>query len=150
MAVKLYRPGIKIPVKIGEVTFFLTPLRGWQKLELAALQVQNSGQTTENIGKATYLGIKYSLKDIKGVECAESGKPYELAFTEDRDDKDRPVSLTETCVDEVLSLEMGQDLVIACFQFLNGIPKKIVHPETGQEIKHIKILPIDSKMTKKK
>lgn len=140
---KIYRTTDRIPVKIGDLVFKLSPLTYDQKIKVAdAFSVVN-GEATQKAGTATALIMKYSIKEVEGLEYATGDEPYKLKFEKDGE------SLTSECLNELFSLECKADLSMACFALLNGITDKVVNSETGEPLEGIEILPVEGAAVKK-
>lgn len=112
---KIYRCSDRIPVKIGAVTFWLSPLTYGQRTELfsVASKAKESKEMADQIllAKTT---IRFSLKDIDGVEQGD-GSPFKLEF-------DPSGMLTEACFDDLMQLEAISSLVKVAGKFaMEGI-----------------------------
>lgn len=99
----IYRLTDRIPVRIGEVTFWLAPLSASQKSELLSLITVKQGEERVKPMELSVRAIQFALKKIEGVQDA-SGETYELLVGEDG-------YVTRECVEEVLGLD-GSDLLI--------------------------------------
>ena len=144
MAIKIYRTTDRIPVKIGELIFKVAPLSSHQKIEILSCQVSEAGTSYQNVAKATFLAVKYGVKEVEGLEYATCEDKYELKF-----DDPTKAALTDDCVNELLSMEYREELVMACFAFMNKIPKEIVNPTTGKPLKGVQVLKAESTDKKK-
>lgn len=141
MAVKVYSLNARIPVKIGDVTFKLSPFSQSQKIEMAEFANFESGQYLQNASRMTFRALKYSIKGVEGLEDALTGEPYALEF-------DDSGCLTDAAVNDLLSIEIADKLMIACMAILKGIPKEIVNPQTGQKMEGVEVLPVESALKK--
>lgn len=112
--IKIYRHGEKIPLKVGDVTFYVTPLTQAQKAEIASHARRESGQEDIDLQKMTMTSIRYSLKGMTGVEYHD-GSPVELSFDENG-------VLTEESLNEVLYLDHSLKMIMACRNLLSGNP----------------------------
>lgn len=130
MAVKILRLTDRITLEVGPVTFKLAPLSYSQKAELSSCTKFQDGKEVIDTLKSTFLAIKFSLKEIKGVEDLD-GKPYKLEF--------EGGVLKDECVEDILNLEQSSELTIAAFQLMQGIPKEIVSPITGKPLKGVSV-----------
>lgn len=101
--IKIYRLTDRIPVKIGELTFWLSPLSMDQKAKIEGNRKLVSGVEEENALEGARLAIKFSVKALDGVECANS-EPYVLEFDPDG-------ALTDECVSEIMNLDGAEKLV---------------------------------------
>ena len=131
---RVYSLKDRITVKIDELEFKLAPLSYKQKIEIQSLLT--SGKEVEG----TILAVKYSVKHVSGLEDSD-GNEYKLSFEND--------SLTEDSIDALMNIECGIKLQLACAHLLNGIPKEIIHPETGKAIEGVKVVNPSIKKKKK-
>lgn len=136
MAVKIYRLSDRIPVKIGDVTFKLGSMTAAQKADLAECYTTVNGETVVDHTQAAIKVMKYTVKDIDGVEYATGGGEYKLSFV-----NGCQAELTDDCVSELMGMEVRNDLIFACTQFAEGVPKQIMDPRTGKKLKGVEMLP---------
>lgn len=137
MSVKIYRATDRITLKIGELVFKLAPLSYYQKMELAQLGQVKGGEVIRNHRDATIKAVQYSVKAVEGLETCDD-RPYELDF-------DSNGILTDTCVNELLNIEMSDKLIFSCFNMLEGLPSKIKNPATGKVVKGVEIVKNEGK-----
>jgi hypothetical protein len=126
---KILRLKDRLKVKIGDVVFTIAPLSYLQKQELANCTSIKGGQERLDLARSQALYLKYSVKDIEGVE-SYNGEKYELEFEGDH--------LTDECVSDLFHLEEREKLSIASWQLLNGI-KELRDPVTGEELEGVSI-----------
>lgn len=126
---KILKMSDRISLKIGEVTFKLAPLNYMKKQELSECTKIIDGNEVYDLLKAQFLYIKYSLKEVLGIESYD-GKEYKLEFDGD--------CLTDDCVSEILNVDQKEKLCIAAWQLLNGI-KDLKDPETGKKLTGVKM-----------
>jgi len=126
---KVLRLKDRIKLKVGKIEFRISPMSYLQKQDLASCTKIVSGQETFDLLKAQSLYIKYSLKEISGVEDY-AGEKYELEFENDY--------LTDDCVSEILNIEESAKLLTASWQVLNGI-KELEDPITGKKLTGVKM-----------
>ena len=122
----IYRLTDRIPVKVGTVTFWLSPLSAEQKGNLLSLTSKAAGHEREESLKGAVLTIRYSLKKLEGVENAD-GTPYELQFGEDG-------LVTEESAIEVISLQASSKVIALALQwFIDRVksPAEIVEQNPG-------------------
>jgi hypothetical protein len=132
--VRIYSKTDRIKVKIDEVVFTISPLSYKQKIEVQSLLT--SGKQFEG----SILSIRMAVKDIEGVEDAQ-GNAYKLKFENEL--------ISEDCIDDILNIENSMKLQLTCAELINGIPKEIIHPVTGERVEGIKIIN-NEKVSKKK
>ena len=131
---RIYSKTDRIKVKIDEVVFTISPLSYKQKIEVQSLFT--SGKQFEG----SILSIRMAVKDIEGVEDAQ-GNAYKLKFENEL--------ISEDCIDDILNIENSMKLQLTCAELINGIPKEIIHPVTGERVEGIKIIN-NEKVSKKK
>jgi hypothetical protein len=126
---KILRQTDRIKVSIGKSIFTLAPLTQLQKIEISeCTKIEKGGDEVLDIARAQALLVKYSLKDIEGIEDYE-GNEYSLEMEND--------SLTDECVAEIFTLEEKSSFLIAAWQCMNGFPGKITNPATGKPLKGV-------------
>lgn len=140
MSGKIYKMSDRIPVKFGDVVVYFGILNKDQKAHINSCTEIIDGMREVNVTDATWYSVKYGVKSIKGVEYASGGE-FELQFEEDK------MSLTDDCVNELLTMDIRDNLYVAALQFKNGPPDKVVHPITRKELKGVKILPVEAGIT---
>jgi hypothetical protein len=105
----VYRITDRIPVRFGEITFWLAPLtHGQRQLVIEGTRLKGGSEHEDKIGAATR-ALRYSLKGLDGVQCAD-GTPYELSF-------DKNGELTDDCLSEVLQLDGSSELTILAMRW---------------------------------
>ena len=125
---KIYKISDRIKVKVGGLTVKIGPLTFDQKAEIQALAT--SGDFKKSLQSAK-LSVKYSVKDIDGLEDAEGNK-YELSTDEE--------GLSEDCLNELFNLEESEKLSMMSLGLLQGIPKQFTNPFTGEPLEGVKIV----------
>jgi hypothetical protein len=125
---KLYRTTDRISVEIDGAIFKFAPLTQAQKSEIVMLGSKDALASIK-------LAVKYGLKDLIGAEDSE-GNEYKLKFDDNG-------MLLDECVDDIHNpedIEVSQKISHTCMNFINGIPKKIINYQNGEEVKGVKIL----------
>lgn len=112
---KIYRTSDRIPVKIGELTFWLSPMSWGHRAEIVALARKQAGIDATDANKAGFLTLKYTIKEIEGLENSD-GSPYVCEY-------EQSGCLTDDCVDDLYQLDILPQLVQVGGMFLNGLPK---------------------------
>lgn len=110
-------------------------------MELAEFSQFEGGQYLQSASRLVFRAMKYSIKDIVGLEDAVTGEPYKLEF-------DEKGNLTDACVNDVLNLELSEKLVISCMLFMKGIPTEITDPRTGVKLEGVEVLPPEAGLKK--
>ena len=102
----------KIPVKIGELEFLISPLNVEQKLKLAGMVKMDKGEEKpDSIGIALST-IKFGVKGLKGAVNLD-GSEYKLEF-------DASGVLTDDCVSDISNIPGNDKLVQSCIAIGNG------------------------------
>lgn len=117
----------------------MAPLTQEQKLELASFASFEGGQYVQNASRMAFRAIKYTIKEIIGVEDALTGKPYELEF-------DDQGVMKEHCVNDILNMGLDEKLLLACLAMVRGVPTEIMHD--GKKLEGVEILPIEAAIKK--
>lgn len=128
---KIYRLTDRISVKVGDITIKLSPLTLHQKTEVQ--QAMMLGRLKGDVAEATrglVLSLKYSVKDISGVTDSEDS-PYQLQFDGEH--------LSDSCVEDLLNLEITQKLTLICSSLVNGIPKEFTDA-AGNKLEGVEIV----------
>lgn len=132
MGIKVYRLSDRLKLKIGELTFEVAPMTYGQKLEVSQAMTHQGGEQLQDVGKATYLTIKYSVKNVTGIVYPDGSK-WKPRFEEDG-------TLTNELVEELLSLHIKDDLIFACISLMSDFGGKVKNPTTGEELKGVEIV----------
>lgn len=127
---KIPRMSDRYRLKVDGVTFIIAPLSKDHKLEISQCGDVSEGEFVQNIFKMQCLYLKHGLKDVLGINCFDE-TDYKLEFEND--------CLTEDCISELLNLPMHGKMMDAAWQFLNGMPDKIVDPLSGKVLKGVKL-----------
>ncbi len=127
---RIYKRSDRIVVQIDDVTVKLAPLSLDQKTEIqqALLMAKAKGDLKE-LTKAIVLAVKYSLKDIRGVQD-EDGE-YKLRMDGD--------VVADDCLEEIMNLDMHKKLTMVTMSMLAGVPK-VFTDEENKAIEGVEIL----------
>jgi hypothetical protein len=109
----IYRLTDRIPCKIGELTFWLSPLSYEQKMNLLECKKMEGGKEVVDGHKRARLSLKYGIKKVEGLSCAD-GSPYVPSVGPDG-------ILVDEAVDEIMGLDCLNALVTVCVGLLNGV-----------------------------
>ncbi len=137
---KIYPLHARIPVKIGDAVFKLSPFSHSQKLELAQYSQFQAGEYVQNAAKMTFKAMKYSIKGVEGIIDGLTGEAYQPTFDEDG-------TLSDASVNDLLNIEVSNSLVMACIQFVKGVPTSILD-QNGEPMSGVEIMPADSAIKK--
>jgi hypothetical protein len=119
---KIRKTTEKISVQVGELVFKITPLTFEQKCEI---QTVLAAGTTTAILKASKLAMKFSVKEIVGLENCD-GSEYQVTFDD--------VGLSDEVINDLGNSEVSDRLNYMCISLLNGIPKQFENPITKQPL----------------
>ena len=125
--VKIYRVNDRISLNIDGLTVKISPLSFQQKMDVQALVLEGTAMSAM---KGAALALKYSLKEIKGLESEEG--EYQLEVENNM--------VTDNCIDDLFNIEQGTKLTLVALNLLQGIPESFINPENGEPIKGVKIL----------
>jgi len=140
MSITVYRNTDRIQLKVYDVVFSVKPFSFKQKADISAAITMESGTQTEDGHAAVQKLIKYSIKEVKGINYPD-GSAMKLQF----DDDD---CLMDESIDELLNLEITPDLTTSLYSFIRGIPKNLTDSE-GKIKTHVTILPYKAVPKKK-
>ena len=82
-----------ITIKIDDLTFKIKPLTYKERTDVMACIYNQNGTVVENAAKATYLAMRYAVKNIDGA-FLPTGEKYQLEFDDNS-------YLSEDCVDDL-------------------------------------------------
>lgn len=134
---KIYKTSDRLPVKIGDITFKVSPLTFQQRSEInACITHANRELDFAKMAQSTFLAVKYAIKEISTIATFE-GESFELKFDEDG-------TLCEETCNDLLNLEISPELSAFATNLLAGVPDKILD-EDGKPVKGIKLLYTESK-----
>ena len=119
----VYKVTDRIPVKIGEITFWVSPLTFSQRNELASYAQMKGGVENIDNMKVVMSVLKFSLKQVDGLTCAD-GSPYVLELGQDG-------CATDDAIGEIMGIS-GADKLITAASMLAGQIKE-------HDIKGVKI-----------
>jgi hypothetical protein len=102
----IYKTTDRIPLTIGSLKIWVSPLSLDQKTRLRTFVTQTSGEEKTDGFKFALELLRQSVKEIEGVQSAD-GSPYELDFGSDG-------CLTEECAKELIQLSECPSLIAAC------------------------------------
>jgi len=142
MAITAYRQSDRILLSIHDVTFKIKPLSYTEKTAISKNIINVAGTQTEDVLDSVVEMIRYCVKDVTGISYID-GTPIKLAFEENG-------HLKDSSIDELMSLPLTGDLTVSLFQFMQGIPDKVINSQTGEILKHIKVVPMKGQPVKKK
>lgn len=110
---KIYKSSDRIPVRLGSITFWLSPMLWRHKTEIIGLTQLSGGTEKVDGNKVAFLTVKYSLKSVDGLQCAD-GTPYELEI----DSEGIP---TDDAVSELFQLDNVERLVVVASTWISKI-----------------------------
>lgn len=147
---------IRMKHEDDHVDFFFRQLKYSEKSEIVMKTTRhNQGIVTQDMNMSDYLAIQIALVNVEGlskrylIEQSDVDKeikyiageneelfktlPYKLQFC----DKGRVI---DKCIDEIFNTPFEDRLVYTAKHLPVGIPEKIIHPFTLQEIEGVEIL----------
>jgi len=128
------RFGITVDAGDEKVFFEFTQLTFRQKSIITSLTTKlEHGEVSFNASLECFFTLKYALKDIKGFKLP-GGSDYKLTFEKGVD------CLTDECVEELLATPIEDKLLYTATHILNGIPKDIFNPVTGEVIEGVEVI----------
>lgn len=131
MSIKLYRTSDRIPIKIGDAIFRVSPLTKAQKISVQSMIMKENGDLIEDTYEKAALLFKYSIKGVEGVEYATGGN-----YVVEMEDG----VLSDKCVDDLLNMEEKNKLAVVLWSFVDSIKSKAIAPD-GKPLKGVEILP---------
>lgn len=105
----IYRMSDRIPVKLGELTFWIAPLSVDAKGRLLTFSKRVSGEERDVAMEGAAAALKLSVKGVDGLKLAD-GSPYECEF-------DEQGNLTDDCVSELMQLDCAAPLTRLCIRW---------------------------------
>ena len=113
----VYKITDRIPLKIGDATFWVAPLSWADRSELLSCYQTKSGEETHEPLKIGMLTLKMSIKEVDGVQYSDGTE-----FGCELDDRGR---LTDDCVSELCQLDCVDKLVTVCSKLAMNGPAKM-------------------------
>jgi hypothetical protein len=111
----VYRLTDRIPVKIGEIEFELSPLDYGDRAKILAVKRLSGGNQIEDGYKAAALSVKYGVKNVKGLTYSD-GSEMALKFESDG-------SLADESVSEILQIDGSDKLITIAMNFAANVFK---------------------------
>jgi hypothetical protein len=115
----IYRVTDRIPVKIGGLTFWLSPMKTRHKERMISLIRQTAGKEDSDPLEQARLSIQFCLKAITGAKNPD-GSDYVLELDEDG-------IPTEDAMADVFQLDAVASLTTVALSWLSG-PKQLEIP----------------------
>lgn len=123
----VYRVSDTFDVKIGKVTFTMSPLNYKVKADMQANVI--AGKPMD----AAVIALQNSIKNVVGLKNM-NGSEYSLEF-------DKNGVLKVQCVDDLLNIPESSDLSVIAIGLVNGMPQgDFIDPQTGKPLKNVKFL----------
>lgn len=110
---KIYRTTDRIPVKIADLTFWFSPMTWAHKSEIVSLTQREGGEVKVDGNRVAFLTLKYSLKAIEGLKCAD-GSDYVF-------DCDSDGIPTDETINDLFQLDTVDKLVTVAASWLSKI-----------------------------
>ena len=109
----IYSSSDRIPVRMGDVVIYISPLTHGQKIAVNSANTIRAGKEVIDGIKMAFLAIKFAVKGIEGI-IDITGNKYELKFTPEG-------VLEDSCVDDLMGLDHAEDLAVICVKLIDGI-----------------------------
>lgn len=129
---RVYKRTDRIMVRIDNLVVKLAPLSLDQKTEIQqAMLAGNRASDIAQLSHAMRLALKYSVKGIDGLINSDD-QPYKLEFEND--------VLTDSCIDDLLNIELTDKLILVCTKLAAGVPKQFKSEKTGEPIPGVELI----------
>lgn len=109
----IYKISDRIPVEVGGLKFWLSPLTYAQRIEIADATKMQSGVEIADTRLIAFLSIKFSVKEVEGLKNAD-GSDYILSV-------DSNGSLSDECVSDLMNLDLCPKIVSAASALMREI-----------------------------
>jgi hypothetical protein len=130
----VYRVNDTFDVKIGDVTFSISPLNYKVKADMQSYVI--AGKVMD----AAVTALKSSVKKVSGLKLPD-GSEYELSFNDNG-------TLKDECIDDLLNLPEASKLNVIAIGLVNGMPEgEFLDPQSGLPLEGVKFI---KKATSKK
>ena len=127
------------------VQIIVQPLRYKQKTLINSQTVSyDKGETTFDQGLSTFLTLKHSIKEVKGLKD-HKGNNFKLEF-EKLDDYE---VLTDDCAEALINCELGYVLNFYAKDAITSTPHEVRNPATFKALDNVEFKPWNQ-TTKKK
>jgi hypothetical protein len=118
---RIYKRTDRIAVRIDDIIVKLAPLTVDQKTEIQMLMSKGAiNRDVKAMSDASALAVQYGVKGVEGLQDSD-GNEYKLEFDGDR--------LKQSCVDDLLNLELKEKLTLVCSSMVNGVPTQFTDEE---------------------
>lgn len=108
----IVRMSDRVPVKVGGIKFWVSPLSVAQKAALLEFKIQKGGEEVIDTTKRMFHAIKYAVKGAEGLKRPDDSD-YSLEFDEDG-------TLKDETVEELFNLSQSGKLSVFCYGLMNG------------------------------
>lgn len=123
----VYKTTDRVKVKIDNLVFEISPLSYERKCEIQSLLIQGNA---DSLMAGTKLAVQYGVKSVKGLKNID-GSEYSIELEDNK--------LSDSCIDDLLNLDQNTKITSVCGALLEGIPKQIIDPSTGEPMKGVRI-----------
>lgn len=122
----IHRVKDRIPLKISDLTFFVSPLKYSQKCEVQALMDKAVRDGDMKAAQdAAFKVVQFAVKEVQGLVNSD-GTTYVLEMNGDM--------LSEVAVDDLMNMQQSTKIAQACASLIDGCGGKIIDPFTGKEV----------------
>ena len=109
----IYKSTDRIPVKVGEITFWVSPLTYGQKIQIAESTKLKGGVEVQDNYQVAFKTIKFSVKSVEGFKDS-CGDDYSPTFDADG-------CLSDDSTSDIMNLDSAKYIVSACASLMNEI-----------------------------
>lgn len=128
----LYSCKDRVPVQIGDMTFYFSPFSMAQKSALIQKMEQLSKSSPTEMLEASMEIVQLSLKAVKGITKPD-GSEWSLSFDSDK--------VSKESMEDLMNLDCVENIFTVAGLFMRGVPAngKVIHPATGKEIEGVEV-----------
>lgn len=128
----IYKATDRIPVVIGEVKLFISPLSGKQRAEILSYTKMKGGEEVTDLQKMCIETLRFCIKGMEAPHVLDIlGKQYQFTFEDNG-------NLDEQSVDALFQIVEGEKLIqVASEMISKRSPKDFVVPGVTIELENV-------------
>lgn len=132
------RQGDRIPVQIGDATFFFGPVLMQTKMALLGALPQNEAdRKPDDMMQFARAVLATTLKGVEGLYNAD-GSAYEVKFSGDQ--------VAGEIIDDLMNCDFGTEIAVVAGTVLKGVPAEgqVINPQTKKPLEGVivkKVIP---------
>ena len=128
----LYSCSDRVPVQMGDMTFYFSPYSQRQKMEYMGM-IKACGEDPQKLMDVVTKMVRTSLKSAQGIE-RPNGDRWQVDIGEDN-------LITENCMGELMNIEVINEIFTIAGILVNGIPRdgQVIHPQTGRPLEGVHV-----------